>query len=139
MRRRNVAVMADDPDAGTNGEVRYSLAAESGGSDALFAVDPYSGWVSVLAPLDREARAEHHVALLAADGGATRRVARGSLVIRLVDYNDCPPEFRQDLYDAEVSPPATLRRGTEQERRDANIPYLFNVQISLKKSPMRSY
>lgn len=97
--------MADDPDSGSNGEVRYSLATDaegSGGADALFAVDPYTGWVSTLAPLDREARAEHRLALLAADAGATRRTARGTLVVRLVDYNDCPPEFRAPRYDAEV-------------------------------------
>lgn len=97
--------MADDPDSGTNGEVRYSLATENDGeaeAGALFAVDPYTGWVSTLAPLDREARPEHRLALLAADGGASRRVARGTLVVRLVDYNDCPPVFRQDEYEAEV-------------------------------------
>lgn len=98
--------MADDPDSGANGEVRYSLATENGEGEvadgALFAVDPYTGWVSTLAPLDREARAEHHLALQAADGGAPRRLARGTLVVRLVDYNDCPPEFRQAEYAAEV-------------------------------------
>lgn len=99
--------MADDPDAGTNGEVRYSLAlgadeAGGAGSGALFAVDPYTGWVSTLAPLDREARPEHRVALLASDAGAERRVARGTLVVRLLDYNDCPPRFAQDEYRAEV-------------------------------------
>uniref|UniRef100_A0A2A4JWE1 Uncharacterized protein n=1 Tax=Heliothis virescens TaxID=7102 RepID=A0A2A4JWE1_HELVI len=78
-----VQLMADDPDAGTNGEVRYSLAPDGEGveaASALFAVDPYTGWVSTLAPLDREARAEHRVALLASDAGSPRRVARGTLL-----------------------------------------------------------
>lgn len=101
--------MADDPDSGTNGEVRYSLATENSessesdaGDGALFAVDPYTGWVTTLAPLDREAKPEHRIALLAADSGAARRVARGTLVVRLVDYNDCPPQFRQAEYEASV-------------------------------------
>ncbi|CAB3222731.1 unnamed protein product [Arctia plantaginis] len=101
-----VQLMADDPDAGTNGEVRYSLAlseeAGEAGEAAPFAVDPYTGWVSTLAPLDREARPEHRLALLASDAGAERRVARGTLVVRLVDYNDCPPRFLRDEYGAEV-------------------------------------
>lgn len=42
--------------------------------------------------------------LLASDAaaGPARRTARGTLVVRLVDYNDCPPAFLQDEYDAEV-------------------------------------
>lgn len=93
-------MIADDPDAGSNGEVRYSLADES--SAAQFAVDPYSGWVTTTAPLDREARPEHRLAVLATDGGATRRTSRGTLVVRLVDYNDCPPVFKKETYVAEV-------------------------------------
>ncbi|XP_075972507.1 FAT atypical cadherin kugelei isoform X2 [Anticarsia gemmatalis] len=101
-----VQLMADDPDAGTNGEVRYSLATEEGeaseGEGALFAVDPYTGWVTTLGALDREARPEHRLALLAADGGSERRVARGTLVLRLLDYNDCPPQFGAAQYAAQV-------------------------------------
>ncbi|XP_026738536.1 fat-like cadherin-related tumor suppressor homolog [Trichoplusia ni] len=120
-----VQLMADDPDAGTNGEVRYSLATESGEGEVadggLFAVDPYTGWVSTLAPLDREARAEHHLALAAADGGAPRRLARGTLVVRLVDYNDCPPEFRQREYAAEVREDAAAGTvAARLELRDAD-------------------
>lgn len=95
------AVIADDPDSGSNGEVRYSLADES--SAAQFAVDPYTGWVTTTAPLDREARPEHRLAVLATDGGATRRTSRGTLIVRLVDYNDCPPVFKKQLYVAEVT------------------------------------
>lgn len=92
--------MADDPDAGSNGEVRFSLAEEDDGS--LFTVDPYTGWVSTAAPLDREARPEHRLTVLASDGAARARVSRGTVVVRLVDYNDCPPRFARDRYTAEV-------------------------------------
>lgn len=117
------AVMADDPDAGSNGEVRYSVSRDQGeegeeGEETatatatpLFAVDPSTGWVTTLAPLDREAQPEHRVALLAADGGSPRRVARGTLVVRLVDYNDCPPRFERAEYAAQVredAPPGTV-------------------------------
>lgn len=101
-------VMADDPDAGSNGEVKYSLAevdvegAEGGGA-VPFAVDAHSGWVTTTAALDRETRAEYRLALTARDAGAQARVARGSLVVRLVDYDDCPPRFTQEIYSAEVS------------------------------------
>ncbi|KAJ0179077.1 hypothetical protein K1T71_004789 [Dendrolimus kikuchii] len=95
-----VRLMADDPDAGSNGEVRFALADAE--ADALFAVDPYTGWVSTAAPLDREARAEHRLTVLASDGAARARVSRGTLVVRLVDYNDCPPQFARVAWAAEV-------------------------------------
>ncbi|KAL0839199.1 hypothetical protein ABMA28_015971 [Loxostege sticticalis] len=124
-----VQLMADDPDAGSNGEVRFSLAGDGGEgeegatSTGLFSVDPYSGWVTTTAALDRETRAEHRLTLLASDAaaGPARRTARGTLVVRLVDYNDCPPAFLQDEYDAEV--PEDAAPGTVVARlgvRDAD-------------------
>ncbi|RVE45661.1 hypothetical protein evm_009676 [Chilo suppressalis] len=101
-----VQVMADDPDSGSNGEVRFSIVPNPDGDESasLFAVDPFSGWVTTTAALDRERRAEHRLALLAADSAPPhqRRTARGTLVVRLVDYNDCPPEFLQERYEAEI-------------------------------------
>ncbi|CAH2063954.1 unnamed protein product, partial [Iphiclides podalirius] len=108
-----IQLMADDPDAGSNGEVRFSLgeaaegeAGEAGEAEAgegpAFAVEAHSGWVRTLRALDREARAEYRVPLLATDGGTPRRAARGTLVVRLVDYNDCPPVFERAQYEAAV-------------------------------------
>lgn len=122
------AVMADDPDSGSNGEVRYSLAPpgedDEGDEDAraAFAVDPFTGWVTTLAALDREVRPEHRLALLAADGGSPRRVARGTLVVRLVDYNDCPPTFEHASYSCTVredAPPGTVAVRLALEDADA--------------------
>ncbi|XP_052738209.1 fat-like cadherin-related tumor suppressor homolog isoform X2 [Bicyclus anynana] len=86
-----VQLMADDPDAGSNGEVRFALL----DADAPFAVDAHSGWVTTTAPLDRETRAEYRLALEARDAGGGRST-RGALVVRLADYNDCPPRFAAD-------------------------------------------
>ncbi|CAG4938447.1 unnamed protein product [Parnassius apollo] len=107
-----IQLMADDPDSGSNGEVRYSLGEAEGAEGAegaggegqapTFAVEAHSGWVRLARALDREVRAEHRVALLAADSGSPRRAARGTLIVRLLDYDDCPPLFQQQLYEAEV-------------------------------------
>ncbi|KAI5643562.1 cadherin domain-containing protein [Phthorimaea operculella] len=96
-----VQLMADDPDAGSNGEVRFSLANEA--DAATFAVDPYTGWVTTVAALDREAKPEHRVAVLAHDNGVTRRTTRGTLIVRLMDYNDCPPVFSEHPDTVSVS------------------------------------
>ncbi|CAH1634963.1 unnamed protein product [Spodoptera littoralis] len=131
----HIIVMADDPDAGTNGEVRYSLAHEGDDGDvadgALFAVDPYTGWVTTLGDLDREARAEHRLALLAADGGSPRRVARGTLVLRLLDYNDCPPAFAAPAPAAAVredaAPGTVVLRLAVRDADAAGAPLAFFV------------
>lgn len=116
------AVMAEDPDAGANGEVRFSLG--EGGDAALFAVDAQTGWVTTRAALDREARAELRVPLLAEDGAAppARRSARGSLVVRLLDYNDSPPRFEPAALAAAVAedaPPGTVVARLRLEDADA--------------------
>lgn len=96
--------MADDPDAGSNGEVRFALGeGEGAATEGLpFAVEAETGWVRTTRALDRETRAEYRVPLLATDGGAPARSARGTLVVRLLDYDDCPPAFHQELYEARV-------------------------------------
>ncbi|XP_039746236.1 fat-like cadherin-related tumor suppressor homolog [Pararge aegeria] len=94
-----VQLMADDPDAGSNGEVRFALLADA---PLPFAVDAHSGWVTTTAPLDREARAEYRVALEARDAGAPALASRGSLVVRVLDYNDCAPRFAQSTHAAAV-------------------------------------
>lgn len=91
-------VMVDDPDVGSNGEVRFSL---ESAEEVPFAVEA-GGWVRVTGTLDRETRAEYRLPLRASDQGTRPRSARGELVVRLLDYNDCPPIFTQDVYEAEV-------------------------------------
>ncbi|KPI91036.1 Fat-like cadherin-related tumor suppressor-like [Papilio xuthus] len=111
-----VQLMADDPDAGSNGEVRFALGGaggEAGGEALPFAVEAETGWVRTTRALDRETRAEYRVPLLATDGGAPARSARGTLVVRLLDYDDCPPAFHQELYEAQVT------RARRQVREDA--------------------
>ncbi|XP_063375219.1 fat-like cadherin-related tumor suppressor homolog [Cydia amplana] len=95
-----VRLMATDPDAGSNGEVQFSLG--EGGDSALFAVDARTGWVTTRAPLDRETKAELRVPLIASDQAPQKRSSRGTLVVRLQDYNDCPPRFEPATYSASV-------------------------------------
>ncbi|XP_047519236.1 fat-like cadherin-related tumor suppressor homolog isoform X1 [Pieris napi] len=113
-----IQLMADDPDAGSNGEVRFSLESSE---EVPFAVEA-GGWVRVTGPLDRESRAEYRLPLRASDQGAQPRSAKGELIVRLLDYNDCPPVFTQEVYEAEVREDAAA--GTVVVRlavRDADI------------------
>ncbi|CAK1553844.1 unnamed protein product [Leptosia nina] len=97
-----VQLMADDPDSGSNGEVRFSLADENSESgETPFAVDA-SGWLRTVSPLDREKQAEYRLTVVATDQGARPLSARTELHIKLRDYNDCPHVFDRRVYDAEV-------------------------------------
>lgn len=53
-------MIAEDEDAGGNGEVQYSLAEESA-SAGMFALDAHSGWLTTLTELDRETMPEHRL------------------------------------------------------------------------------
>ncbi|PZC80059.1 hypothetical protein B5X24_HaOG215400 [Helicoverpa armigera] len=118
-----VQLMADDPDVGSNGEVRYSLAPDGEGAEAasaLFAVDPYTGWVSTLAPLDRELTPAYDLVLAASDGKFT---AQTDLHIDVLDVNDNPPYCLRHRYWARL--PEDAANGTlvmRLETGDADAP-----------------
>ncbi|XP_029987441.1 protein dachsous [Sphaeramia orbicularis] len=97
-------VPATDKDSGFNKEVRYSLR----GGEGRFSVDPLTGTVSVAADLDREAKAEYELQVLAEDQGRPVRSATASLLIRLTDVNDNVPEFSKTEYDVEVPEMASV-------------------------------
>ncbi|GBP81327.1 Fat-like cadherin-related tumor suppressor homolog [Eumeta japonica] len=93
-------VVAEDADAGSNGEVRYAFAEGAG----PFSLDAHSGWLTLTTALDRERTPEHRLAVVATDGAAVaqRRAARTTVVVRLRDYDDCEPIFAQERYVTDV-------------------------------------
>lgn len=99
----NIAVTAEDADQGNNGEVRYSLEAESGDFTQTFIVDPHSGWISSSVHLDREARQNYKLTVVASDNGHPKHTSRSIVHIQVQDYNDNPPVFTSNLYKASGS------------------------------------
>ncbi|VVD05387.1 unnamed protein product [Leptidea sinapis] len=91
-------VKAVDDDPGEYGAVTYSI--PSARLRETFAVDSASGAVSALVPLDREARAEWAVPVLAADGGG--RGQHTLVRVRVADVNDHAPAFPLPEYRAAV-------------------------------------
>lgn len=85
-------VLAEDLDEGGNGEVRYSTKSD------MFLVDAYSGWVTTLTPLDREANPRHTILLTAVDSGHPPLSSSALLEVEIVDYNDSPPTFSETKY-----------------------------------------
>lgn len=96
-------VTARDGDSGSNGDVRYFMASENTEAGNTFAIDPYTGWISTLGELDKESRGEFKFRVIATDNGSVKMNDTTLVVIKLRDYNDNPPIFTQDHYNASVS------------------------------------
>ncbi|CAG0919475.1 unnamed protein product [Notodromas monacha] len=97
------AVHAQDADDGANGRVRYKLVdgKPSYGLEA-FRVDPESGVVTLVRPLDHEVQARYDLSVLATDLGVPPLSAYLQLRIDVQDVNDNGPVFKQTRYEVSV-------------------------------------
>ncbi|XP_052890694.1 fat-like cadherin-related tumor suppressor homolog [Anopheles moucheti] len=94
---------ARDADSGSNGDIRYALSSDVGDIVNIFDVDAYTGWITTLIPLDKEKRDDYKFQVLATDNGVPKHTTRSTVIIRLKDYNNCPPVFKELHYQASVS------------------------------------
>lgn len=91
-------VIANDLDSGSNGNVFYSI--EKGDSARKFSVNPITGQVSIISPLDREAHTMYVLEVLARDKGIPVLSSSVTVTIEVTDANDNPPLFSQSNYTA---------------------------------------
>ena len=84
---------------------RYSLRDDA---DGTFRIDPETGRITALRPLDREAIATYHLVAIATDGGIVSCETVTAVTVKVDDVNDNPPRFGRSLYEA------TLRDPTEE-------------------------
>ncbi|XP_069023029.1 protocadherin Fat 1a isoform X2 [Embiotoca jacksoni] len=94
-------VQAASRDADTNGEISYSII--SGNEHGMFSVDPRTGDIFVIEPLDYEVSHEYYITLEATDGGSPPLSDMATVNINLTDVNDNKPVFSQDVYTAVIS------------------------------------
>lgn len=88
---------AFDADEGSNGEVLYMI---TGPGTEVFAIDAHTGWISTLILLDREITSSYTLTVVATDSGTPSNSNGVTVNIYLLDYNDNPPRFVQDVYTA---------------------------------------
>ena len=103
------AVRATDRDSGSNGNITYLLPAGEG--MGKFVVDPKTGVVRTTQPLDREALRvnSYTFTIIASDSGSTALTTKTTVVVRVLDVNDCTPTF---------SHPSSAYRFTRQENQE---------------------
>ena len=105
-----VTVTATDADEGPSGVVTYSIVA---GNTSLFAINPATGSIRLLAALDHETSQVHILTIQARDGGTPSRnsVNNAAVTIIVQDYNDNCPVFAKNVYTGFVN--ETALTGTE--------------------------
>ncbi|XP_058883158.1 protocadherin Fat 1-like isoform X5 [Acipenser ruthenus] len=90
-------VSATDADIRSNAEISYRLF----GTEAdKFNLDPDTGELKTLVPLDREREAVYNLMVKAIDGGG--RFCQADVVLTVEDVNDNAPEFSSDPYTITV-------------------------------------
>ncbi|XP_075279272.1 cadherin-23 isoform X4 [Opisthocomus hoazin] len=90
--KRVAVVLARDPDAGSNGQVTFSLM--SGNIGRAFEIRTTNntyGEVFVAQPLDRELLDHYTLRIQASDGGVPPRRKEHTLRVNILDVNDNPP------------------------------------------------
>ncbi|CAK6976329.1 protocadherin Fat 4-like [Scomber scombrus] len=98
-----LSLSAADPDEGANGKVTYSIFQQSPSSDpAVFELDPSSGTLRLAQPLDYSRVKVYSLMVQASDGGTPSLVGNSSVVVKVKDVNNNPPEFSKESYDVSV-------------------------------------
>lgn len=95
-------VVAKDADSGSNSEVMYSFGSDVGNAANVFRLDSTSGWISTLSQLDYETVSWYNFSVIARDKGNPQLLSTATIMIRIQDYNDNPPEFERQHYDAVI-------------------------------------
>ncbi|XP_029412632.1 protocadherin-23 isoform X2 [Nannospalax galili] len=127
-------VSAQDPDAGMNGEVTYSIL--SGNANTAFTLDKSSGLLMTARPLDYEVKTQHVLTLVALDGGTPALSSSQTLTITVLDVNDETPVFTQYPYEVSVkenqSPGAFV---TRVEAKDTDSGVNSKLQFEIMPGP----
>ncbi|XP_041117437.1 protocadherin-15-like isoform X2 [Polyodon spathula] len=121
-------VKATDPDAGVNGQVRYSLVNFNG----VFRINS-NGSIYTAVALDRETRSQYDLIVEASDGALDPRRSTITLSVRVLDIDDNSPVFSQASYTVnlpENSPVGTIVLNLKAKDADleSNVTYRIRTQ-----------
>lgn len=106
-----LVVSATDSDVGINAQITYLLNEESLnglGAHDPFAINPQTGAITTIAPLDRETVSAYLLTVTAKDGGNPSLSDTTDVEISITDVNDNPPQFKVPLYQASIPEDALI-------------------------------
>lgn len=121
-----IQVSATDADEGINKELTYQLTTNSSNA---FNIDPFTGWISLLSPVDREVASVIRLTVLAIDKGSPAQTGTGTVTVNVGDVNDNPPAIVRTAYQIKENqgPGAFVAQIVAADRDDG-----FNAQCSFK-------
>ncbi|XP_074650258.1 protocadherin-9-like [Tubulanus polymorphus] len=103
--RENVAVnstilqiQADDPDAGVNGKIQFSISRRASAKvKDTFKINPQTGWIKVIQPLNYEGTKVYHIPVEAKDKGPGSLPSRTTVAVHIIDVNDNSPTIHVNM------------------------------------------
>ncbi|XP_060936012.1 protocadherin alpha-3-like [Limanda limanda] len=106
-----VQVNATDSDAGANSEIVYSFGKEVDlNVQKLFTIDAETGEIKVIGVIDFEVKKSYEIDIQASDKGPVPLSTDKTVVIKVVDLNDNPPQIEVTSFSKSV--PEDCRIGT---------------------------
>lgn len=88
----------NDRDIGANGQVTYSFNSRSASRvGSIFSVQPKTGAISVIGPVDFESASVHQLIIEATDNGVPPKSSKSAVIINVLDVNDNPPDITFNL------------------------------------------
>lgn len=106
-----LVIHASDADKGFNSLLTYQILEPE--AQKVFKIDPSMGTISLVSAVDFEAKAEYHFTVQVKDSGepSLRAAKPAKVTVRVLDLNDCPPQFATPVLQSSVIWPAV--RGAE--------------------------
>lgn len=98
-----LVVEALDDDVGENARITYYM-----NDVAEFRIDPNTGVVTTVKPLDRESVAGYTLVVTAQDNGIPPLSDIVNIEVEVLDSNDNKPTFEQEVYSSSVSEDAPV-------------------------------
>ncbi|XP_070818647.1 protocadherin Fat 2 [Chaetodon trifascialis] len=117
-RNTPLVVQASDADRDANSLLVYQILEPEALN--IFKIDSSMGTISLVSPVDFEAKAEYHFSVQVKDSGEPSLYAAepAKVTVRVLDLNDCPPQFTSPVYEPSIIFPAV--RDTEVVRITAH-------------------
>lgn len=113
-----ITLTASDADADENARLTYAIT--DGNEEGKFAVNPVTGDLILVAPLDFEMTQQYQVLVMVSDSGTLSRHASTILNIAVKDANDIPPVFTSDLMATVVENSPSLTQVLKLTASDAD-------------------